>query len=119
MQILVDTSAILFALRNTKNVFDALLEKFPHAEIVVSLGVVSELKKFAKGSTGISAYARFALKDIASRKLSVVNDSRLPDLWLLDSAAGSVVCTNDTALKMKLKEKGIKVLSISKSGILR
>ncbi|MGC8676327.1 MAG: hypothetical protein ACP5T3_02315, partial [Candidatus Micrarchaeia archaeon] len=116
MQILVDTSAILFALRNTKNAFDALLERFPGAELVVSRGVVSELKKFAKGTSGISAYARFALKDIASRNVTVVGDSRMPDLWLLDSSAGSIVCTNDMALKRKLKEKGAEVLSISKSG---
>jgi len=118
MQILVDTSSILFAFRLRKNIFEMLEDLFPGATIVVSKGVINELKRFASSKKQSSGAARIALMELsAAKNISIDENELLPDKWLEKSARhGVVVCTNDIALKRKLKHTGARVLSLSLSG---
>ncbi|MEM3781733.1 MAG: hypothetical protein QXT43_02100, partial [Candidatus Micrarchaeaceae archaeon] len=117
MYVLIDTSSILFAFRNKNNIFALLSYQFPGVRLAVSQGVKEELAKLSKSKKRISASASVALKEAASNGVEVLPNKAMPDAWLLDSAkAGVFICTNDIALKRKLKAKGATVFSVTRSG---
>ncbi|MGC8628916.1 MAG: hypothetical protein ACP5T4_01765 [Candidatus Micrarchaeia archaeon] len=121
MDIFIDTSSILFSFGNKKDLFDNLLENFPGSRLIISQGVMGELEKLAATRKRISSYAKIAIKEISNNKSIIVEKNKqVPDLWLLGKAKKSTyICTNDIALKQKLKRKGARVVSVSKDGKLR
>ncbi len=124
MRILIDTSSILFALSNMKNVFQIISDRFPKQEMVISKGVVNELERLAKEKGNRAKLARTALMEIGSTALKIEENELNVDRWIENAAkdAGGrecVVCTNDINLKKKVRMHGIKVFSATRSGTLR
>lgn len=121
MKLYIDTSSIIFALRNKRDLLElAALEGY---QPVVSIGVKRELERIAEKAASMSKFAGLALKEIdayaSQGRLIVEANSERPDNWLLSLPEGSVVLTNDMKLKHMLKEKGIKVKSIGRDGRMR
>ncbi len=119
--IIVDTSSIIFGLSKKHDVFGKLAERFPGYGISISQGIMNEIKGIAGGSGRYSKSAKVALELIKKNKSIEIDGSRkYPDDWMVDKASEDmIICTNDTALKKRLREKGAAVISISINGILR
>ncbi|MEM0201290.1 MAG: hypothetical protein QXD23_02690 [Candidatus Micrarchaeaceae archaeon] len=122
-EIIVDTNAILFGLKYNKNIFEVLLEneEYSHLKILISKGVIRELKKFSLSSKKLKIEASIAINIIQNMQLIIDNSNQYVDSWILSkSLKGNVlVCTNDIKLKRKLKSLGVGVISITKTGKLR
>ncbi len=124
-ELIIDTSSILFGLKYNKNIFDVLLENddYSHLKLLISKGVVRELKKFSNSSKKLKLQANIALNTIKNknRNITVVDSNTYVDSWILsESSSGKyIICTNDIKLRKKLKSMGVAVISITNSGKLR
>ncbi len=120
MRIVLDTSSILFGFSNSVNVFSKAQEHFPGCTIVLSNGVISELEKLSKGNSKVSGYARIALLEIDAYKQKIeIEKSRMyVDKWIEAKSrhAGYIICTNDTALRKRIRKGAAKVFALSRSG---
>ena len=98
-----------------------LQERFPGHSLLISQGILNEIKGIASGNGRYAKYAKVALEIIKKSGSIDISDSRkYPDDWMLDNAyEGAIICTNDSTLKMKLKKEGAAVISISMNGVLR
>lgn len=115
----LDTSSIVFALQNGVDIFFVFNEHL-NAAPVISAGVIRELSNLSYKKTKQGKAARLALQLIQHHRIEIAKDSRSFDDWVMDHSAGfEQVCTNDLALKKGLRIKGIKVISVSKKGILK
>jgi rRNA-processing protein FCF1 len=119
--IIVDTSSIIFGLSHRSDVFNAILAYEPSYKPVVSEGVVNELKGIGSGRGRYAKYARAGLELIRKHGIEVEDGQGYVDSWILRKAFTLKfdVCTNDTALRRKLKEKGIKTFSLSIQGYIK
>lgn len=116
-KVIIDTNFFLIPHNYKIDIFnelDYLIEV--HHKYVASTKTVKELEKIAenKGKTG--AAAKFALKIIEAQKdkMEIIPSGMPVDEWIERYAreTGAIVCTNDKALKNKLKESDIKVISL-------
>lgn len=120
--IIVDTSSIIFALSNKRDVFSAAKEQFPESRIMISKGVIRELDALGKGGGKDSRHARLAIALLSKHAdITVQDDASYVDGWILSEAPRlkALVCTNDTGLRKLLKQKGVNTVTVSKGGILR
>ncbi len=119
--IIVDTSSIVFAAGNGIDVFAAILEQMPGTAIMVSRGVINELERLAGPGSKKGKAARLGLRILRAHRVDVLRDDGYVDSWIERESAGRKcwVCTNDRALKGKLKGLGVRVASVSPKGILR
>src|SRR5271157_2332129 len=104
-RVILDTSSIVFAFSRKANIFESAEDQL-HARIVVSAGVMRELRGIASGRTKAGRAARVALEMMKKYAVDVEDDDRRADEWILDAGAdeGLYICTNDIKLKQKLKE---------------
>ncbi|MDE1861159.1 MAG: hypothetical protein KGH72_05610 [Candidatus Micrarchaeota archaeon] len=119
--LIVDTSSILFAMSNHKDVFGIIKDEMPARNAVISQGIVNELTSIARKSTKNSKYARVAISLLNRHSnIKIEPDSTYVDGWIMRAAEAlsCAVCTNDTKLKKALRLKNIKVYSISRNGTL-
>lgn len=119
--VVVDTSSIIFGLSNKIDVFERIPEEL-NCKVVVSEGIVNELKKIGTGSGKFSKFGKVAIDLLkTNNKVKLVNDEEYVDNWIIDMAMknGYKVCTNDIKLKKELKEMGIRAFSLSRNGAVR
>jgi rRNA-processing protein FCF1 len=118
-KIILDTSSIVFAFSNKHDIF-SLVEERLESQPVISEGIIAELKKLSLRRSKEGNGARFALQVIEKHKIETLNNNQKVDDFLVKvGMEGMSVCTNDVGLKNRLKSRGIRPLSISKSGVLR
>ncbi len=119
--IIVDTSAIVFAAQNGKDIFSSIEEGMPGCEIVVSTGIVEELERIAGSRSDNRKAAKLALGLITRHKIKMLKGGTDVDKWITDESSKRrwSVCTNDIGLKKELKKRKVEVLSASGNGILR
>ncbi len=120
-EVIIDTSAMLFAVQNKTDVFSLIEEAMPGCQILVSTGIMHELERMAASRTDNRKYAKSVLAMMEKHKIEAVNDQSYADEWIVSESGkrGCSVCTNDMALKERLKAAKIRVLSVSWNGILR
>ncbi len=119
--ILIDTSSIIFGLANKKDIFKVVRERNPAYAPIISKGVIRELESIKARREKYSKYAGAALLLIPASNVEISADPSSVDGWLAREAKskGYAVCTNDIALKKRLKASKIRVFSITRSGSLR
>lgn len=118
-KIILDTSSILFAFSNKLDIF-SLVEERLDSKAVVSEGIISELKRLSARRNKEGNAARLSLQIIKKHGVEVLkNDQKVDDFLVRAGTEGMTVCTNDIGLKNRLKSKGVRPLSVSKSGVLR
>lgn len=116
-EVVVDTNFLLLPFQFRIDVFSELDyiidEPF---QLVLSSKVLSELKGLSKKMGKAGAGARFALKLIETRKdnLKKITSKKPVDDWIVDYSKEqkAIVCTNDAALKKRLKKNRIKVIGL-------
>lgn len=119
-RIILDTSSIVFAFSNKHDIF-SLVEERLESRAVVSDGILAELKKLSLRRNKEGNGARLALQVIPRHNVEMLSSNQKVDDFLVKvgTEGEMLVCTNDIGLKRRLKSKGIRPLSISKSGVLR
>ncbi len=119
--IIVDTNSIIFAAMNNIDIFDSIKTKMPNATVMISKGILRELEKISDSNTKYRKSGRVALELLKKHNMKIVEDSTYADDWIVKEAKTlrCYVCTNDVALKRRLKSVKIKVLSVSRNGVLR
>ncbi|MFN7991644.1 MAG: nucleotide-binding protein [Candidatus Micrarchaeia archaeon] len=115
--VVLDTNFLLIPFQFKINIIrelEYLLEVSHH--FVISSKTLSELEKIGKsiGKSGMAA--RLALKLVAANRnrITVVQSNEYVDRWIEDyaKANNAIVCTNDSELRMKLKDLDIKVVTM-------
>lgn len=119
--VIVDTSSIIFGLSNKVDVFAAIKEKNPLSEPLISMGVLDELNRIRDSKGKFSKFAAAGIYLIAQHEPDIANVRANVDDWIVEEARklGCDVCTNDVALKKRLKALGVRAFSVSRSGSLR
>ena len=115
--IIVDTNILLVPFQFKVDIISDLkylLDK-PH-KYVISSRTLNELKKIGEqiGKDGMAA--RVALKTIEANKFDfeIIENNMPVDSWILKYSVqhNAYVATNDAALRMKLKSKRVRVISL-------
>ncbi len=121
MRLVMDTSSIVFAVSNHVDPFSAAEIEFPGCEIVLSRGVIRELKGLGSGKSRHAGYAKAAVGMLAAHRVTVLDDNSTVDDWIVKYATESnaLVCTNDSGLKARILELGGAVIGITRSGKFR
>lgn len=115
--VILDTNFLLIPFQFKIDIFseiEYLLEI--SYELAISSSSISELKKISKqkGKNGIAAKLALKMLDANKEKIQVVQSRRNVDDWIVDYAQqkGAIVCTNDSKLRNRLKEGGIKMITL-------
>ncbi|MCL4403617.1 MAG: hypothetical protein M1500_03235 [Candidatus Marsarchaeota archaeon] len=120
--IILDTSSILFAAANKKDAFKAIEAKFPNCKIMISTGVLRELRGISSNAGRRGAAAKLSLEMLGYKKVNVDNVSGNVDSWISRKASSPgvrAIVTNDDQLARKLRGGGAAVFKISREGFLR
>jgi len=78
--------------------------------LVTPSSVVKELETISRKKGEAGPQARYALETMARERVSVMQTSKKADDWILDYCAetGAIACTNDSKLRKRLRERGVK-----------
>jgi len=122
MEVLLDTSSIIFSFYLKKDIFSNI-EDLGFTPVVVS-SVVEELKKIAKRNSKYAVAARYALKVIEERK----KEKRIKIIKTKGNADEAIqriakkkkirVCTNDKQMKKRIKKLGLEILTVKSNGFV-
>ncbi len=120
-EVILDTSSMLFGIRNNKDAFQLVEEAFADAHIIVSRSIVKELEALAKTGKSEGREAKTALELMGKHNVVTVESTAYADSFIVDEARKRMcyVCTNDTELKKRLRAEGIRAFSIGRDGRLR
>ncbi len=114
---MIDTSSIIFAMQNRKDIFSITRTVFPGCEICVSQGVISELRRISFGKTKKGRNAATGLLALHHNNISIERDKQLPDEWMANASSnGHIFVTNDTKLWHILKSQGKRAAKLSIDG---
>jgi rRNA-processing protein FCF1 len=115
--VIIDTNFFLVPYQFKIDIFTELeqLIEVNHYFVITSK-ILKELEKIAGHVGKKGAAAKLALKVIEanSDKIEIIKSNKPVDLWIAEYAekTGAIVCTNDIKLKKRLKDNGIKVISL-------
>ena len=115
--VIIDTNFFLIPYQFKVDILTELerLIEIHHAFVITS-NTLNELDTIAENTGKKGAAAKLALKIISANRarIEVVASNKPVDRWIFEYAGkhGAIVCTNDKELKKKLKENGIKVISL-------
>ena len=118
--VIVDTSSILFGFANRRSVFEAVAAELA-GRCLVSKGIINELNTISKSKGTRGAQAGAALRELSLKRIKVEANSKYPDSWIKERAAGAgvtAVVTNDTKLAAAIT-KEVEVFKLSREGKLR
>lgn len=121
--VILDTNFLLIPFQFKIDIFrelDYLIET-SHA-YVISSSTLTELKKLAKkiGKDGMAARLALKLVSANNKKIGIIENKEYVDDWIVGYAVetNAIVCTNDSILRRRLREKKIKTITMkSKSKI--
>ncbi len=119
--LILDTSSIVFAVSNKKDILASANDAFIGYSILISRGVLRELKDLANGKSKYAGSANAALKMLEKASLELSPEIGHVDDWIVKESAKRrcAVCTNDAGLKKRLRETGAEVVSVTRAGTFR
>lgn len=115
--VIIDTNFFLIPYQFRIDIFTELEYLIDmHHYFVITSKTLRELGKIVENAGKKGAGARLALKiiDANRNRIEVIESNKPVDTWIEDYSekTGAIVCTNDIRLKKKLKDNGIKVISL-------
>ena len=113
--VILDTNLLLLPFQFKINILKELAYLIESSHYyLISSNTLGELEKLGKitGKNGMAA--RLALKMIKNNNIKVVRSDMNVDDWIVNYARdnNAVVCTNDAALRKRLKSFGIKMIAM-------
>lgn len=98
-----------------------LKEEYPEYEIIISKGIIRELKRLASTKKKNGRDAKIALLTLQGKNPTINKNDGYADEWIIKEASttGALVCTNDTKLRRKLRSEGVSVVAIGVGGQFR
>lgn len=116
MEIVLDTNALMYAAKYKIDIIRVIREKLGLTGVYVPNLVVNELKNLSKTADkkADKDAAWLAYQMITKNKITEINLLGKADEAIMAYAVGhkAAVLTNDTILKFKLKQLGVKVYNI-------
>ncbi len=116
MEVIIDTSSLLFSARNKCDIISYIETEMPNAEICISKGVIRELNGLSKGNGRDSIAARMIIEILKNKKVKVYNNNEYVDQWIYKHAIenkikgiSQLIITNDTEVYKKIKSEKIAV----------
>lgn len=105
---IIDTNALIYSVKQKVN-----LERFLKDEIVIPTSVIKELKKLSTEDS----WANLAIK--LTERFKKFNSTKYGDEGIIEAAlkTGGYVITNDTELREKLKNLGIRYIGITDGSV--
>jgi len=122
MEVLVDTSSIIYSFCLKKDIF-ANIENLGFTPVVVS-SVIEELKEISKRNSKYAVAARYALRVIEERKkgkrIRIIKTKGNADEAIERIAKKKKirVCTNDKEMKKRIKKLGLEILTVKSNGFV-
>jgi len=114
-RIAVDTSFFIFMVKR-KIEINRINELFSGPiELYTSQGVVNELENIASLDKRDAPYAQLSLKIIDKNNITIEENKKIPDKWLLTQKN---IATVDIPLSYKAVKSGVRVINITKSNKL-
>jgi len=115
--VVIDTNFLLIPYQFRIDIFTELEHLIDvHHYYVISGRTLNELGGLAENTGKKGAAARLAMKIVEanSGRIEIIKSGKPVDAWIEEFAekTGAIVCTNDIGLKKKLKDIGIKVVSL-------
>ena len=113
--VVLDTNFLLVPFQFKINILKELdfLIDMEH-RFVISSRTLNELRKIgkSKGKNGVAA--RLAVKIVENNNIDIIKNEMGVDDWIVSYAkeTGAIVCTNDSALRRRLKPLRIKVVAV-------
>jgi len=122
LKVVLDTNVLLYIEDLKFDIFSEIerVVEFPF-EICVMEGTIKELEKLInEGNLKEKRSAKFAIQLIKTKNLKIIKtvERKNVDEQLLTLGKNYIIVTQDKELKKKLKEKGMKVLTIRKKSLL-
>lgn len=113
--VVLDTNFLLIPFRFRINIIAELgylIEESHH--YVVSSRTVEELEKLGASVGKDGMAARLALKMLQASRIETIEDEKHVDDWIVEYAKvnGAIVCTNDAALRRRLKKHNVKMIAL-------
>jgi rRNA-processing protein FCF1 len=111
MKVILDTNFLVDLAR-----FKIDLEEIPTllqepVDFIVLSSTIQELKKIEKNKGNLGSLAKFALEIIKLKQIKVLEEKESPDKAFLSIAdKNTIIATNDSKLRKKLKKLGIKTI---------
>jgi rRNA-processing protein FCF1 len=111
MKVILDTNFLVDLAR-----FKIDLEEIPTllqepVDFIVLSSTIQELKKIEKNKGKLGSLAKFALEIIKLKQIKVLEEKESPDKAFLSIAdKNTIIATNDSKLRKKLKKLGIKTI---------
>ncbi len=115
--IVLDTNFLMVPFRFKIDILRELdyLVEVSH-RFVISSRTIAELKKIGKaiGKDGMAARLAIKLVEANSKRIDIVQSSEHVDDWIAEYASQNraIVCTNDSALRRRLRALDIKVVTL-------
>jgi|YelNatPaOPRAMG01_1025707.scaffolds.fasta_scaffold08499_4 rRNA-processing protein FCF1 len=111
MKVILDTNFLVDLAR-----FKIDLEEIPTllqepVDFIVLSSTIQELKKIEKNKGKLGSLAKLALEIIKLKQIKVLEEKESPDKAFLSIAdKNTIIATNDSKLRKKLKKLGIKTI---------
>jgi rRNA-processing protein FCF1 len=116
MEIIIDTSSLLFSVKNKCDIILKVSQQFNNAQIAISDGILRELKGLSSGNSNLSIIAKTTMEILKNKKVKVYNNNEYVDQWIYNHALenktqgiGQVIVTNDTEIYNRIKSEKITV----------
>ena len=116
MEIIIDTSSLLFSVKNKCDIILKVSQQFNNAQIAISDGILRELKGLSSGNSNLSIIAKTTMEILKNKKVKVYNNNEYVDQWIYKHAIenkikgiSQLIITNDTEVYKKIKSEKIAV----------
>ena len=109
--LVVDANFLMSAYKFKVNAIAELNELLPGGyKLVTGSPVIKELEGLSKSKSPRGRGAALALELLKKEGKEVIVTSKSADDWIADycSSTGAIACTNDAALRKRLRENGVK-----------
>ncbi|MFH0818245.1 MAG: hypothetical protein V1909_06470 [Candidatus Micrarchaeota archaeon] len=112
MQILVvDANFLMSAYRFKVDAINGLNELLPAGyQLLAPSSVMQELEGLSRNKSPSGKGATYALEILKREGVKVIKTEKSADDWIVDycSSNGAIACTNDSALRKRLRENKVK-----------
>lgn len=122
-RVIIDTNFFQLVPVFRKDIFEDIREITGDCEYIISLGIIKELENLAEKDMRARIPLKLLQRKIKERKVTVESEKGDVDAWIINYALRLknngeevYVCTNDAALRKRLKTIGVRNIALKGYG---